>query len=580
MIGKTLGNHRLIGVLGVGGMAAVYRATHIYLDTESAVKILHPEIMGMERIRERFRREAKAAQIIDHESAVQVMDFGETEERLSYLVMEFIEGSTLREMLNKEGKVSCRRMTEIISQVCNAIGVAHQKEIIHRDLKPDNIMIRQVKGQELVKVLDFGLAKLKESKLNEKLSVLTRPGVIMGTPQYMSPEQFQAKELTNTADIYSLGVIAYEMLCGRTPFVEPKWEHYYTRHARNDPHPPLRQFEPSVPPGVERVIMRALSPVAAERQQSALEFARELREAVDEAGRQSASASTLKLDKTSARTPGLMGWLRAVPMWAWGVLAVAVLAVVVIAALQLPDNGKQTNEKIIKPASNSESPPEGMVMVRGGKFLMGRNDGEPDEMPAHEVEVKDFYLDKYEVTNKQYKEFVDAKSHRAPGNWKNGSFAPEEALLPVTHVTWDDAVAYAQWAGRRLPSEAEWEYAARSGKSDYLYPWGRDWIERAANVGLRVPRLAKVGSFDKDRNEFGVYDLAGNVSEWVGDSYLTYKGEPIQGFEGWKVFRGSNAVNKVEISYAARRYASFADVRESANEIFPRLGFRCARDAK
>lgn len=213
--------------------------------------------------------------------------------------------------------------------------------------------------------------------------------------------------------------------------------------------------------------------------------------------------------------------------------------------------------------------------------MMGSNAGEVDETPVRSVSVGDFYLDKYEVTNEQYKKFVDATKYTPPKSWKNGAYASADALLPVTYVTWNDAVEYAKWAKKRLPSEAEWEYAARSGKSEYAYSWGPAWKDGFANVGRGRVLLVPVGGFANDHNEAGVFDLIGNVSEWVADDYRSYTGAPDAGCPGCKVFRGGNTVDSINDSRATKRWNMFPDVpAQYAEYIFPRVGFRCARDSK
>jgi formylglycine-generating enzyme required for sulfatase activity len=222
------------------------------------------------------------------------------------------------------------------------------------------------------------------------------------------------------------------------------------------------------------------------------------------------------------------------------------------------------------------TPPEGMVFIPGGKFTMGRNDGEPDEGPAHEVEIKPFFLDAQEVTNQDYKKFVDATGHAAPKHWK-GSYVPDEARYPVTHVTWEDAMAYAKWANKRLPTEAEWEYAARGGGKGYLYPWGNQWQPGYANVdrkGLAKP--APVRSFERDVSQFGVFDMAGNVSEWVQDFYSQrYGASPDQRL---RVYRGGNFLDAPEKSTNTYRWSDFPI--DIPDEQMPRVGFRCAKDVE
>jgi formylglycine-generating enzyme required for sulfatase activity len=234
------------------------------------------------------------------------------------------------------------------------------------------------------------------------------------------------------------------------------------------------------------------------------------------------------------------------------------------------------------PPAPAAEPAGEMALIRGGKLAMGSADGDDDERPVTEVTIADFQLDRTEVTNEQYKTCVDARQCRPPANWANGAYSPDDALLPVTSVAWADAAAYARFAGKRLPTEAEWEYAARNGGANQSYPWGAGWEAGAANVAREnVAKPAPVRSFKRDQ-ALGVYDLGGNVSEWVQDDYLTYgRREPIADCKSCKVYRGGNFIDDVRDSRATKRWAVFPDVPQPYNQVvFPRVGFRCAKDAK
>jgi formylglycine-generating enzyme required for sulfatase activity len=205
---------------------------------------------------------------------------------------------------------------------------------------------------------------------------------------------------------------------------------------------------------------------------------------------------------------------------------------------------------------------------------MGRNDGESDEAPAHEVEVKEFFLDKYEVTNQDFKKFVDATGHSTPKHWINDkSYAPNEAAYPVRYVTWEDAVAYARWSNKRLPTEEEWEYAARGGSKGFLYPWGNEKQEGYANVDLRDKfEPAPVGIFVRDVSPFGIYDMAGNVSEWVQNHYTEkYGAKPDVNF---RVYRGGNSLDDPK----QNTYRWYDHPRDILDKNKLRIGFRCAKD--
>ena len=224
-----------------------------------------------------------------------------------------------------------------------------------------------------------------------------------------------------------------------------------------------------------------------------------------------------------------------------------------------------------QPTSSALTPPEGMVYVPGGTFQMGRDDGDEFERPAHAVTVAPFFLDRTEVTNEQYQAFIEQTDHRAPKHWKQGRYAEGTGRLPVVNVSWDDANAYAQWAGKRLPTEEEWEFAAR-GTDSRLYPWGAEWRENIANTEeINLHRLAEVGSYQASASPFGVLDLSGNVWEWTANALTSYDTGKVQD-HNIKVIRGGSADTPREVATATYRGA----VR--ANRGYDKTGFRCARD--
>src|SRR6476469_8603534 len=204
--------YRLEERLGVGGMGTVYRARHLLIDRPVAIKVLNKLFVEDEAARTRFRREARAAGRLQHPNAVTVTDFGESQDGFVYLVMELLEGRTLRDVLAKEAPLDVARSVALMLQISAAVAAAHEAGIIHRDLKPANIFVVQhPEVPAVVKVLDFGIAKLAAELLDDE-------GAMIGTPRYMSPEQCDGLELTPAADVYSLGCILYEMLTGTVPF--------------------------------------------------------------------------------------------------------------------------------------------------------------------------------------------------------------------------------------------------------------------------------------------------------------------------------------------------------------------------
>jgi serine/threonine protein kinase len=278
MIGQVLDEkYRLDEWLGEGGMGTVYRSTHMLIDRPVAVKVLHSRFVEDDAAQQRFRREARAAGRLQHPNAVAVTDFGRTSDGCVYIVMELLEGRTLREVLAQEAPLLNVRAVELMTQVAGAVEAAHDAGVIHRDLKPANIFVVQRKGAPpVVKVLDFGIAKLAAESLDDSdAKNLTQTGVMIGTPRYMSPEQCDGEHLTPASDVYSLGIILYEMLTGETPFNGASPLAVALQHSSKPPRPP-REIVPSIPEELERVVLHALAKRPQERPADAGAFREEL----------------------------------------------------------------------------------------------------------------------------------------------------------------------------------------------------------------------------------------------------------------------------------------------------------------
>jgi serine/threonine protein kinase len=303
LIGKVIDNrYRIESKVGVGGMGAVYRATRLLIGDEVAIKILHSAQNADSTTTERFRREAQSAARLKHPNAVTIYDFGVSSEGLQYLVMDLVEGESLREIIKKRGPLTPTSASEIIRQVCAALDAAQQQGVIHRDIKPDNIIVNSTASGLRVKVLDFGIAKLRD----HTASNLTQTGSVMGTPHYMSPEQCLGEELDSRSDIYSLGVVLYEMLCGVVPFKSPTSTAVVIQHV-NQPPPSLRSLNLSIPMAVEAVVLHALEKRREARPQTAGELSRELDAAVmGEPPVQKARLTSENPLPGSYQTPGFM----------------------------------------------------------------------------------------------------------------------------------------------------------------------------------------------------------------------------------------------------------------------------------
>lgn len=256
-VGKLLdGKYRLDAFLSHGGMGAVYKATHIMLDKTVAVKLIKPELVTSAEIVRRFQREARAASNLNHPNIVAVYDLGQTDDGTLYIAMEYIDGPSLKDVIRKTGAMPVERINGILRQVASALSLAHNHNIIHRDLKPHNVMLAKgTGGQEVAKLLDFGIAKT----FDEAGPQLTQTGFALGTPQYMAPEQAAGKEVTAQSDLYSLGVMLYEMLIGEVPFDAPTTAAILIKQLTEAPQPPSRRKpEARVSPVLESVALRCL----------------------------------------------------------------------------------------------------------------------------------------------------------------------------------------------------------------------------------------------------------------------------------------------------------------------------------
>jgi serine/threonine-protein kinase len=299
-LGQTVGNYRLDRILGRGGMGTVYSGEHVYIKKPVAVKVLHPQFARYPDAVNRFLREARAASSINHPNIVDVTDFGVLADGLVYFVMEFLEGKSLEDLIEKEGAVELHRALNVINQCTYALEAAHALGVIHRDLKPDNIMLLERPGRrdivrmvtggqgghwvterersyDFVKVLDFGIAKILAP---DELGTDTLQGAVFGTPEYMSPEAARGDDVDIRTDVYSLGVILFDMVCGRPPFEAEAGSEVLAKQI-NAPVPSPRAVAPTreITEGAERVIMRAMAKDPTRRYQTMAEMRTDLSQA-------------------------------------------------------------------------------------------------------------------------------------------------------------------------------------------------------------------------------------------------------------------------------------------------------------
>ncbi|MBI1877315.1 MAG: SUMF1/EgtB/PvdO family nonheme iron enzyme, partial [Chloroflexi bacterium] len=536
-VGHTIANrYKLEAVLGQGGMSTVYKAVDTNLHRTVAVKLIHPHLTNDPEFVRRFEQEAAAVARLRHPNIIQVYDFNH-EDNLYYMVLEYIPGEPLQDRLKAlnitKQRLPLSDMIQLMATICDTVAYAHERGMIHRDLKPANVILNP-QGQPIL--MDFGVAKMLSD------THLTATGTIVGTARYMSPEQASGEHPDKRTDIYSLGVVLFEMTTGRLPFEGDSDIAVLMKHV-TQPVPDIRQIQSGTPDLLVRVIEKALAKNPADRYQSVADMARALR-AVDlnapyhptiyaPASSTSSFPPPAQPIQQDTKKAGL-------PLWLIGaVAAIIVLALTLGAAFVLvrllrPGSEEQTpappTEQVVAPTEEpGESPPaeqavaveepvlpssKSMVKIAGGLYTVGQDVPSQNYAPRQQVELTEFWIDQYEVTNAQYAEFLAKTDHQPPASWPDGTFPSGQENHPVKGITWDMAEAYCAGVNKRLPTEAEWEVAAR-GAEDWLYPWGDD--QRA--VELPQSGTYEVGSIAANKSPFGVFDMAGNVWEWVGDMY-------------------------------------------------------------
>ena len=295
-IGRTIAGRYLVEEqLGSGGMGSVYRARHQFIGRDVALKFLDPSLTRNERLRKRFLGEARAANQINHEHIIDINDFGETEDGLVYMVMEYLDGHALDEEIER-GPLELRRALRIALQVAKGLGRAHELGVVHRDIKPGNIYLTRRRGDpDFVKILDFGVARIEHD------ARITAKNMIVGTPEYIAPEQIRQSGATLAADLYSLGCVLFEMLTGRLPF-EGKTTILLVKHI-NDPPPVPSTLRPDLPTEVDLLILKLLAKKPGDRHRDAYHLCDELRGLLDGLPKVSATAGIHSSQPTAPRAP-------------------------------------------------------------------------------------------------------------------------------------------------------------------------------------------------------------------------------------------------------------------------------------
>ena len=578
LINKQVGKYQIINEISRGGMGVIFLGKHATLNRYAAVKMLFPHLAGEMNFVKRFREEMHAMSKVKHPNIVDIYDY-EEQYNTYFIIMEVVIGRSLDSALKEHGVFELNQTLNIIRQVLSALNCAHKKGILHRDIKPSNIMINDQGG---VKVLDFGIAKILGGQ------ELTQTGYMVGTPQYLSPEQADGKDLTPASDLYSVSTVLFQMVTGRPPFEAENPMALMMSHIKDAPPKP-RKLNSKVPVALEKIILKGLEKEPKKRFGSAAEMI----DAIDKlmgnqkgsvrlksgskkssknisdaktliAGQETESESageTLITDTGTIIRPssslesqslfksflsqlsfknsigmGILSVLLVVFIWMGvsqtgrSVLADSWSSVVNLFVREPPADIETSKQYEVIPRDLPKS--YGNVfgiqfeIIPSNIFTMGVKPGTTgslDDSPDHEVRLETYFIGKYEITNSQYKLFIRDTGHSPPSNWPDGKCEPTRLNYPVTFVNWFDATMYCMWLSQktgltfRLPTEAEWERAAYSSVK---FPWGDRWRANSANT-LNSGRgdIAPVGSYSSDTSLTGVFDMGGNVQEWIRDYY-------------------------------------------------------------
>ncbi|MBI1764256.1 MAG: SUMF1/EgtB/PvdO family nonheme iron enzyme [Acidobacteria bacterium] len=665
MIGTVAGNFKILEEIGEGGMGKVYRGVDTMLDREVAIKVLRPELVSQTHLVDRFRSEAMTLAKLNHPNIAMLYAFFQQEQHF-YMVMEFVRGETLDKRIRRTGLLAYDQALKVFLYTLEAIGYAHSMNIVHRDIKPNNVMITEA---EEVKVMDFGIARVVGSER------MTREGSMIGTPEYMAPEQIRGQDVDPRTDIYALGILLYEMLTGRLPFMNQNQFELMRAHIEFPPPPP-RKYAPHLPESMETIMLQALSKKKEDRFASAYEFrdailaspdlptgalmGRATRsgsapitpahfgrvsqaqqalptspqqrpaptdrqtmdvrqfEAQQRAGGQqqrpaqvpqrqqagpaaqarSADANATQVVSAplpSAKAATAKKGLPLPLMIGAGVALVLVVAVL----LWFLNHGKQT--------SNPNDPNKGgttatgktfkpdLVTLSGGSYRMGRldepkADGEEDlawgyaQWPANTVTVLPFALDRTEVSSEEYAQFVKETNHPAPEDWNGNEPFTGKEQWPVRYVSYEEAEAFAAWRSKRdstryrLPTEEEWEFAARNGgdAATTVFPWGNQWTPDLANIKFTEPKI--VSAYPQGGTKQGVLNMIGNVGEWTSTPAAYYAGnnklELDAAAQTAKVVRGGSYISQPDGPKPIRvTVRGFLDAKKKD----PTIGFRLVR---
>ncbi len=645
----TMGKYQILEKIGAGGMGQVYKAFHSGTERIVAIKMILKKGKIDPEVVKRFEREVKAAAKLVHSNIITVFDADQADGRI-FMVMEYIKGDDLGGILRKKGQLSVSEAVDYILQAARGLKYAHDQGVIHRDIKPGNILV-DLSGN--VKIVDMGLAKVESKEDDESISMLTAPAAIMGTVDFMSPEQgFSSKNVDARADIYSLGATLFFLLTQKVMF--PGYSAFEKLLAhRESPIPSLSNFRVDITPDLEIAFMKMVAKKVEDRYASMAEVVSTLSRLQTEIGENSVATEILATNcfevpsslelidiqsvltnlgkegnnetdkhvggKTLAYISGMLKKTYTSKVLAVTGIIVLVLLVLMLlmkpgtnvkeevkaqiaelAKLKLEEEAKAKQMEMVKLKQEEEAKVKQMELVKSkagkeevadivkvaasiekdlvlipvGKFMMGSPESEKgrrDNETQHEVTLtKPFYMGKYEVTQEQWESVMG-----------NNLSSNKGAKLPVTDVSWNDCQDFIKKlnastkGGYRLPTEAEWEYACRAGKTT-AYAVGASLTNIDANIeGGPAGSIKAVGGYNP--NAFGLYDMHGNVWEWCNDDWkadypagsATDPKGPATGTH--RVLRGGSFIDFASLARSSDR------LNNSPTDRFLNGGFRLVR---
>jgi len=526
-----------------GGMSEVYQARDTVLGRTVAVKLLTQQASANHDTRARFLLEARVSSVIQHENIITAYDYGE-QDGMPFLVLEFLTGRTLKELIASGEDLLLRRRVSIAIQLARALAHVHTLNMIHRDVKPDNV---HVDAQFRVKLMDFGIVKTGEV-------TLTQAGYALGTPHYVAPEVIMGRPVTPQNDVYSFGVVLFELLTGQRAIQAESAEQIFYRILHDDiPFAPMA--EKQVPEELQQIVRSATARDPRDRTPVMADVALQLEAWLEAQPTQERSVcATAAPPIRRQRVPN---------RWIAASAAVALLLATGVAYFLL--SAQQAVARIDDDLGE-------MAFVSDGPFRHG-----PDKTP---LTLSGFYIDVTEVRNEDYEQFCQATGRPLPPGFERG-----KPGYPVVNVTIDDARAFAAWAGKRLPTEKEWQKAAR-GADGRSYPWGDTPSPSHANVADNPDdswqHRVSVDAYRAGRSPFEVLQMIGNVREFTADrgtpdiaairKYQSMLDPSPTATDPWVVVKGGSYLDKLAetsipmIEIVPARYRA------------PDLGFRCVKD--